>query len=150
MQGFARMALRYAAYLARRPDQPCPCPDTFRPGSRRVFRLLRRPATAEDFIPPALLPSGDRGERARCGRFALSFFTSLSAARAQYRRLAERVDAAARYGDHIGELEIRPDDGLLQVEPSRSGHLDLHPDENCDFSSRILRYHHSEEEDHAA
>jgi hypothetical protein len=53
--------------------------------------------------------------------------------------LSERIDAAARYGDHIAEILIEENDGLLS-EPSGSGHMDLHEEESATFTKRVTSY----------
>lgn len=71
--------------------------------------------------------------------FALSFFETLDAARRRYRSLAERVDAPARYGTHVGMIQLLPADGMIS-EPSKDGHMDLHPENDIGFAGRIAGY----------
>jgi hypothetical protein len=90
-------------------------------------------------VPPAIL-DGVRG-RERCGRFALSFFDTLEAARRRYKKLAERQDAESRYGGYVVELDIAKSDGVASLPNKDTGHIDLHPNEGSTFVPRVKAYH---------
>jgi hypothetical protein len=130
------MALKYAEHLGGCPE-PCPHPGKFERRSRIGFRFLHNAATGDDFIPAAI-KDGPRVDEP-CDGFALSFFTDLDAARAKYKRLAIRVDAASRYGDHIGEIALIESDGLMGI-PNRAGHFGLHQEDDAVFHGRVVAY----------
>lgn len=100
-----------------------PCPDLgrYRPSERAGFRWIRDPATGEDFLPVAVLSGRPRG----CGSYALSFFTSLESARARWKSLDERLDAANRFGTHVARLQLMATDGV-SCDADVGGHFDLH------------------------
>lgn len=133
------MALLYAAYLARCPDQPCPCTERCQPRDQKAFRFMHNPASEKDFVPPAMMPGVQVKATDKCGRFALSFFESLERAQRRYRLLAERLDAVSRYGDQIGEIDLTKKDGLMTL-PDKHGHMDLYQEENVMFASRVTSY----------
>lgn len=133
-----RLALKHRKYLESCKDQPCPDMETFRAGRCSAYRFMSRPATEKDFDPPAIL-DGPKA-RDKCGRFALSFFETLEFAQNRFASLADRVDAALRYGDHIGLIDIVETDGVLS-SPNKRGHINLHPEEGVLFAHRIRSYH---------
>ena len=128
------MALKYQSNLETRPDQPCPCRDSFAPREMVAFRFLKNnPANASDFVPPAAM---NPSQRDTCGSYALSFFDTEENAFKRFKKLNKKVDARAKYGEFVGKLKLSESDGLLSA-PSRDGHLDLHQHENVDFASRV-------------
>lgn len=135
-----RVQLKYDDYLRTRRDQPCPRKDLEPPRRPGSYRFLRQETetSEDDFVPPAI-KDGPK-DRDKCDRFALSFFTSLDAARSKYAILAQRLDAASRYGSHIGRLDLTASDGLAD-EPNGSGHFNLHPAEEASFTDRVLEYY---------
>lgn len=132
------MALKHLARLNQCPDQPCPNMAHHAPRTTLGFRFMHSPATEDDFVPPAEI-DGPR-PRDKCGRFALSFFTNIQAARWRYAKLAEREDAASRYGGSIGEITLLPGDGLQSL-PGHTGHFDLHQEDGVLFAARVIAYH---------
>ena len=77
-----------------------------------------------------------------CGSYALSFAASLDLARKRYASLSRRVgssNAALRYGDHIGLIELTEQDGV-QCAPDKHGHFDLHEEEDVSWNGRVLQY----------
>lgn len=134
------MALKYQAELQLCPDQPCPS-SRYASSERVGYRFMRSPARVpEDFKPPALMPH--RPRQASCGSYALSFNDTLEAARRKYQSFVERfgaVGAASRYGDHIGFIQLCTADGVHG--PSSHGHFDLHEDESCDWTGRVVELH---------
>jgi hypothetical protein len=131
------MALKYASHLEGCSEKPCPHPSKFVRRSRIGFRFLHNAATGDDFIPPAI-KDGPRADEP-CDGFALSFFADIDAARAKYKKLAVRVDAASRYGDHIGEIALVEADGLMGA-PNTKGHFGLHQEDDAIFHGRIVAY----------
>jgi hypothetical protein len=135
------MALKYVDHLRRcAVHRPCPDAGTFAPRQMGVaFRFMHSPATeAGDFVPPAILDGVKKSDK--CGRFALSFFETLDAARRRYAKLAERVDAESKYGGFVGEMSIEEGDGIASL-PSSTLHLDLHQNDGVAFVSRVTTYH---------
>lgn len=122
--------LKYRDELKLCSDQPCPNPRSFQRSEKKVcYRFLHGESAHErDFVPFPLTPHGQTtGAHGRpCEHWALSFFDSLEAARKRWHSLAERVDAASRYGTHVGEIELTKDDGLLGPPKPKAGHLSLH------------------------
>lgn len=105
----------------------------------KAFRFMANPSTdAAGFVPPAIRDGSTRRER--CGRFALSFFSTLADARARYRELAKRVDMASKCGTHIGEIDLLAEDGVMSA-PSATGHVDLHQEAGVLFAVRVTAYH---------
>jgi len=100
---------------------------------------MHNPASDGNFDPPALWGVSEPRPKEKCDRFALSFFDSVESAQARFRSLAKREDAASRYGDHVGELAIVEEDGLMS-DPTASGHMDLHPKEGALFTGRVASY----------
>jgi len=133
--------LKYAAELRTRPDQPCPCKEKFQQRSATVYRFLRNAATESDFEPKVenITP------KSKCTCYAVSFFDTLESAQRRYSSLAASNDdggatARDRFGDHIGEIVIGPDDGLMNFPHPRSGHVELHPAASALFASRVVVY----------
>lgn len=138
------MALKYATRLKQCPDQPCPCMRSHERRDTLAFRLMHNPAGEEqDFEPPGVMDEAKRGfnRRAKCGRFALSFFDSVESARRTYKVLAEREDAESRYGSHIGEIDLAKTDGLMSLPSAKSGHVNLHQEAGALFAHRVIRYY---------
>lgn len=133
------LGLKYEGFHGRCPDQPCPNCGAFKPRCVVAFRFMHSPAMAGDFDPPALLGGRTPNDNDKCENFALSFFDSVDSARTKYRSLAQRVDAESRYGGHIGKISISESDGLMS-EPSRRGHMDLHPEDVASFLARVDAY----------
>ena len=109
-----------------------------------AFRLMHNPAGEErDFEPPGAMDEAKRGfnRRAKCGRFALSFFDSIKSARRTYSILAEREDAESRYGSHIGEIDLIRADGLMSLPNEKSGHVNLYQEAGALFADRVTRYY---------
>jgi hypothetical protein len=100
---------------------------------------MHNPAREADFVPPALIHGGVPRPRESCSRFALSFFTSVEAARQKYRRLGDRVNVEEKYGGYIGEIKILEGDGLVS-DLSKNGHMDLHENEGSTFKERVANY----------
>lgn len=101
---------------------------------------MHNQATEDDFVPPAIIDE-DFAPIVPCKRFALSFFKDVDSAREYFRtKLATREDAAARYGDCIGEIDLLISDGLLS-EPDLKGHMDLHQEDGVIFAQRVRGYH---------
>lgn len=130
------MVEKYAALLRAQPEQPCP-PAHFVRDARIGFRFMHEPATEADFEPAGLRKAPPKPQ---CTHFAVSFFTTVLAARKRYASLAERMDVEAKFGCHIGELALAPGDGRMGPA-STQGHFDLHPDAQTDLSTRITSYH---------
>jgi hypothetical protein len=137
------MPLRYLAYLSACPDQPCPNPGQFSARDVGAFRFMHKVATEADFVPPAIVVGVKPKEK--CGGFALSFFDTLANARSKFRSLAKRIDAASRYGDHVGEIDLVAADGLMCVPNAKTGHFDLHQDDAASFAHRVTTYHAADE-----
>lgn len=135
------MALKYDARLPRCSPQPCDCLTTHSPRDLVAYRFVHRAAIDEDFVPTAALPSARAVGHAKCSNLALSFYSTVSKAQAQYRRLAERIDVVAKCGDHIGEISLTTNDGRLSMRASKNGHLNLFEEEGTRFVNRIGRYH---------
>jgi hypothetical protein len=133
------MAFKYSQHLAQR-AQPCPNPERFRPRNRIAFRFLRKPATEDDFVPKVIADDEAPQENHLCEHFALSFYSSRELALRRYASLAQRTDAAERYGDQIGMIELRTTDGLMSEPHPRNGHLSLHPEEGVTFAHRVTAY----------
>lgn len=118
---------------------------------RAACRFMHYPATEKDFDPPAILDMNSitrryrAGRKETCGRFALSFFKSVEAARTRFQSLSDREDAASRYGDHIGVLGLMRSDGLMSPTNQVTGHIDLHQEANVLFSDRIAEYYEADE-----
>jgi hypothetical protein len=130
--------LKYAAKLQLCRDQPCPCPKRHVPRRvDRAFRFMRSPATTKDFVP-----TGHDKDGANCGELALSFFDDLEAAQRKFAVLDERQDAALRYGDHIGEMQLEETDGVQSVPSKASRHINLHQDDQATltFPGRVIGY----------
>jgi hypothetical protein len=136
--GYVMLTLKYAAHLVQRRDQPCPNLDEHQPRDRTAFRLMPMPVAEDDFVPPAIMDGPKKGDR--CGRFALSFFDTPQSASRLYRVLAQREDAALRYGDHIGEIDLVKGDGLMSL-PSKKGHINLHQSDQARFAHRVKQYY---------
>ncbi len=130
------MVEKYERYLRAQPEQPCP-PEHFVRSNRIGFRFMHEPATEADFVPVGLQKAPPKPQ---CTHFAVSFFTTVLAARKRYASLAERMDVEAKFGSHIGELALVPTDGRMGP-PSGHGHFDLHPDAQTELSTRITSYH---------
>lgn len=135
-------ALKYAGELGKCADQPCPKPKKFRPVDRASCYRIMRAADADDadFVPLPLTPRGqaEGGER-KCEAWALSFFDSAQSVQAKWNSLNERVDAAALYGTHAGEVDLTAADGLSS-EPSKAGHISLHEFASApSFKKRVKR-----------
>ena len=135
------MPLRYSDHLAKCPDQPCPCTQAFVPRECAVFRFLGTPADEErDFTPIAFRGGHRPRKNLPCDWFALSLFSSLELARKKYRSLAARIDAEARFGTHIGRLDVGFADGRIS-EPGPDGHMGLHPEIEARFAHRVTAYY---------
>jgi hypothetical protein len=133
------MVLKYAAALKTRPDQPCPG-TSFQPRAVTAFRFLHNTATEADFEPRPEYAT----PKAKCAAYAISLWESLEKAQARYKSLAAAHDdngatAVARYGDHIGEIDLSEADGVLDA-PNKAGHFGLHPAEGAVFASRVKVY----------
>jgi len=138
------MLLKYAAHLAKCRDQPCPC-EQHKPRDLTAFRFMHNPATEDpDFVPTALLHGRTPTPSDKCGRFGLSFFVSLAAARDRYKSLSERLDAAQRYGSSVGEIDLTKADGR-SGEPDKNGHFNLHIAVGVSLAARVNHYYNVEE-----
>jgi hypothetical protein len=94
-------------------------------------------ATNANFIPTALLS----GNSDQCSYWALSFFDSVASARSKFQTFISRgIDAKAVYGDHIGEIELKLNDGVTS-SPGGSGHFELHEDSSFNHMGRIVNYY---------
>ncbi len=134
------MPFKYHIDLERCPDKPCP-DGKYKPRTREAYRYLHNPARVpNNFNPPAYMPNPPHDPT--CGSYALSFAHTLEAARKRYQGLVKRMgsaNAALRYGDHIGLLELTPDDGA-QCDPDKTGHFDLHEHNAVTWTERVLNY----------
>jgi hypothetical protein len=135
------MDLKYAAALRIRPDQPCPCRERFKPRTAKLFRFLRKQATEANFLPKF----DEITPKHKCSAYALSFFASLEQAQVRYTSLADANDddgatARKRYGDHIGQLDLLPTDGLMDEPHRKTGHVGLHPAVDALFANRVTVY----------
>ena len=137
------MPLRYAQHHVKCKDQPCPCAKVCAPRDRATaFRFVHADATDEADFAPVVVREGS-GVRNKCASYALSFFDTLENARKKYAVLAERQDAASRYGDQIAELPLQQADGVATLPSYTTGHFDLHPDDDATFTTRIKKYHNA-------
>jgi hypothetical protein len=100
---------------------------------------MNNPANDDDFMPVPFKNGGLRSTDT-CDSVALSFFETLEGARDKFRLLREREDADSRYGTHIGEVTLRPSDGLAGPL-GKHGHFNLHENANASFVGRVSRYH---------
>jgi hypothetical protein len=97
-----------------------------------AFRWVREPTTADDFIPVGLL----QPERSSCQSYALSFFSSIDAARTKWLSLAKRLDAPNRFGTHVARLDLLPSDGVTS-DAGRDGHFSLYEYSGVSLHGRV-------------
>lgn len=127
------MKLKYGEQLAAcTKHRPCPSAQ-FAPISGPGFRFVHAPVTDADFKPY------DETRR-DCVALGLSLYKSLTQAQDKYRSLAAANDdggetARERYGDHIAEVILAPDDGVAGP-PKNDGHFTFHQAENARFAPR--------------
>ena len=138
-----KMPLKYQAQLALCTKQPCPCPTKFQARPTTAFRFMNRAATPMNFRPIAVIDG--RTGPAPCEHYSLSFFRSVREAQQKYALLAQREDAASRYGDVIGRVDVLAVDGVISM-PNSKGHMDLHENEGVEFAPRVTEYHPVREE----
>lgn len=144
---FETVKLKYAGKHPECVDQPCPCPKKYPLSpSGTAYRFVNAQVQADDFRPaveheiPRIGDDRIIAQPRECIHLALSFFESLQSAQRKWRALNERVDAAARLGTHIAQLDLVGTDGIVS-KPDRTGHFGLHEAESTEFISRITGLH---------
>jgi hypothetical protein len=128
------MPFKYQAQLDGIPD----CPAThFVPRSVSAFRYVFSDKLAESFEPVLTKKPRralDWNDAKRCSGWALSFFTSVRAAKEQFeafKKVNPCIDKTL--GDAIASGSITADDGVC-CEPDSAGHFELHEHAGVELS----------------
>jgi hypothetical protein len=130
--------LKYAKELQGCREQPCPG-KKYAKRTMTAYRWMHNKAIENDFEP---LP--EHKESGKCAGFAISFWETLEIAQEKYKSIASFNDdggatARDKYGDHIGEIDLCEDDGLVTL-PNGNGHISLHCAKDAKFTGRVNAY----------
>lgn len=129
-------------YKAFHEDLLCDCPDKDKcyPVIRTSYRFVHEDLENPNNFLPALIINKSRTSnecKAMCSGYALSFFTSLSAAEKKYLKIAAHAPLFPQtVGEYIAECDIRENDGVAE-KVGQNGHFDLHEFEGASLEGRL-------------